>query len=140
MTTNFSGPLEDRLAIREVLETYADAVNQIDAELWGSLWAEDSQWDLPDYPDLGTVHGKTAIVDMWKTAMPNYPNLTFNVSIGLIQVDGDTASARAYISEVYDDPETGKDKRAQGEYTDQLVKIDGKWLLKHRSFRVRHQT
>ena len=140
MTKNFTGPLEDRMAIREVLETYADAVNQYDEETWASLWVEDSQWDLPDYPDLGTVTGKEAIVDMWRGAMPHYPNLSFSVSIGMIRVDGDTATARAYISEVYDDPETGKDKRARGEYNDKLVKRDGSWLLKQRTFRVRHQT
>ena len=36
----FSGPVEDRLAIRELLETYADAVTRQDAEAWGSTWAE----------------------------------------------------------------------------------------------------
>jgi uncharacterized protein (TIGR02246 family) len=140
MTSNFHGPVEDMLAIRHVLETYADAVNQYDADVWSSLWVEDSQWDLPDYPDLGTVHGKKAIVDLWLQAMPNYPNLSFTVSIGLIQVDGDEARARAYITEVYDDANSGKPKRACGEYNDQLVKRDGRWLLKHRTFRVRHQT
>ena len=37
----FTGPLEDRIAIRELLETYADAVCRVDAEAWGSTWAED---------------------------------------------------------------------------------------------------
>ena len=140
MTKNFTGPLEDRMAVREVLETYADAVNQFDGEVWASLWVEDSQWDLPDYPELGTVHGKKAIVDMWHSAMPNYPKLTFNITIGSICVEGDTATTRSYISEVYDDPKTGKDKRAQGEYNDRLIKQTGEWLLQHRTFTVRHQT
>lgn len=140
MTVNFSGPFEDRMAIREVLETYADAVNQYNGDVWASLWIEDSQWDLPDYPELGTVHGKKAIVDMWYSAMPNYPKLSFGISIGSILVDGDKATTRCYISEVYEEPETGKDKRAQGEYNDKLVKVDGQWKLAHRTFHVRHQT
>ena len=32
----FTGPAEDRLAIRELLETYADAVTRCDAEAWGA--------------------------------------------------------------------------------------------------------
>lgn len=140
MTKNFTGPLEDRMAIREVLETYADAVNKFDGETWASLWTEDSQWDLPDYPELGTFHGKQSIVEMWHNAMPNYPKLTFNITIGSICIEGDTATTRSYISEVYDDPETGKAKRAQGEYNDRLIKQDGEWYLQHRTFRVRHQT
>lgn len=38
----FTGPFEDRLALRELLETYADAVTQRDADTWGAIWAEDA--------------------------------------------------------------------------------------------------
>ena len=31
----FSGPIEDRLAIRELMDIYSDAVNQRDTALWG---------------------------------------------------------------------------------------------------------
>jgi ketosteroid isomerase-like protein len=140
MTANFSGPLEDRIAIREVLETYADAVNRVDEALWASLWVEDSSWDLSHYPELGIVHGKTAIVDLWRGAMPHYPKLGFMVTIGSIIVDGETAKATAYISEVYEDPETGKDKRARARYNDNLVKRGGEWFLQSRSFTIMHQT
>jgi hypothetical protein len=46
----FTGPNEDRLAIRELIDTYADATNLRDAELWGSLFDEDARWELPDFP------------------------------------------------------------------------------------------
>ncbi|GLS98829.1 hypothetical protein GCM10007897_02070 [Sphingobium jiangsuense] len=140
MTANYSGPIEDRLAIRELLETYADAVNRNDKELWASLWVEDSHWDLSHYPELGVVSGKQAVVDLWASAMPHYPKLSFIVSPGLIRVDGDTAEARAYFSEVYEEPGTGKDKRARACYNDRLVKRDGKWFFQTRVFQIIHQT
>lgn len=140
MTANFTGPLEDRIAIREVIETYADAVNRFDEALWASLWVEDSHWDLSHYPELGIVDGKQAIVDMWRSAMPAYPQLSFTVSIGMIRVDGERAEARAYISEVYAEPGTGKDKRARACYNDGLVKRDGRWFLQSRVFAIIHQT
>lgn len=140
MTVNFTGPLEDRMAIREVLETYADAVNQVNEEVWASLWVEDSHWDLSHYPQLGIVHGKDAIVKLWRDAMPAYPKLSFLIGIGSILVDGETAQARAYISEIYEDPETLKDKRARACYHDRLVKRDGQWFLQSRSFTIIHQT
>jgi len=140
MTANFTGPLEDRMAIREVLETYADAVNRVDEELWVSIWVEDSHWDLSHYPELGIVEGKDAIVALWRGAMPHYPKLSFMISVGMIQVDGDVAQARTYISEVYEEPETGKDKRARACYNDRLVKRDGAWFLQSRSFSIIHQT
>ncbi|CAN5435486.1 hypothetical protein BH10PSE12_BH10PSE12_32540 [soil metagenome] len=140
MTANFTGPLEDRIAIREVLETYADAVNRVDEALWASIWAEDSHWDLSHYPELGIVEGKDAIVALWRGAMPLYPKLSFLVSVGMVQVDGARAQARTYISEVYEDPDTLKDKRARACYNDVLVKRDGTWLLQSRSFTIIHQT
>ena len=35
----FTGPAEDRLAIRELIESYADAVIRTDAEAWGATWS-----------------------------------------------------------------------------------------------------
>ena len=58
----FTGPLEDRIAIRELMDTHAHGVMAKDAELWGSMWADDAFWALPEYPDLAGFHGKEAIV------------------------------------------------------------------------------
>jgi hypothetical protein len=140
MTANFTGPLEDRIAIREVLETYADAVNRVDEQLWASLWVEDSHWDLSHYPELGIVEGKEAIVKLWREAMPIYPKLSFFVGIGAILIDGDRADARVYVSEVYEEPGTLKDKRARACYNDKLVKRGGQWFLQSRNFTIIHQS
>jgi len=35
----FTGPFEDRLEIRELLETYSDAVCKVDADAWAATWA-----------------------------------------------------------------------------------------------------
>ncbi|TNE37665.1 MAG: nuclear transport factor 2 family protein [Sphingomonadales bacterium] len=140
MTVNYTGPIEDRLAIRELIETYADAVNRCDKELWASLWVEDSHWDLSHYPELGVVSGKQAIVDLWVGAMPHYPKLSFVVSLGMIRVDGDQAEARTYFSEVYEEPGTGKDKRARACYNDRLVKQGGQWFFQTRLFSIIHQS
>ncbi|RVT43274.1 nuclear transport factor 2 family protein [Sphingobium algorifonticola] len=140
MTANFTGPLEDRIAIREVLESYADAVNRVDEALWASLWVEDCHWDLSHYPELGIVSGKDAVVALWAGAMPHYPKLSFMVMPGMIRVDGDRAEVRAYISEIYEEPGTLKDKRARACYNDVFVKRDGQWLIQSRSFTIIHQT
>ena len=98
----FTGPFEDRLAIRELLEAYADAVTRRDAEDWGATWAEDAEWSLPDYPEIGTTKGRGAIVAMWKEAMKAYPGIMFEAWPGAIEIDGDTATIRSYTTEVYD--------------------------------------
>lgn len=133
----FTGPAEDRLAIRELLEAYADAVTRIDADDWAATWAEDAEWSLPDYPDLGTTRGRAAIKAMWIEAMKNYPGIMFEAWPGSIEVTGDTAVMRSYTSEVYD--QNGVTMRDRGQYEDTCVKIDGQWLFKSRSFRNIHR-
>jgi ketosteroid isomerase-like protein len=134
---SFEGPLEDRIAIRELLEAYADAVSRCDASDWGDLWAEDSVWSLPDYPQYPDTIGKTAIVDMWVTAMADYPGIMFQAWPGSIKVDGDRALVRSWTSEVYD--KDGKVHRDRGRYEDICVKVGGRWLFQTRSFQNIHR-
>ncbi|AZI35698.1 hypothetical protein NT2_07_00130 [Caenibius tardaugens NBRC 16725] len=133
----FTGPFEDRLAIRELLETYADAVTRNDASAWGATWAEDGEWSLPDYPEIGTTKGRDAIVAMWLEAMKAYPGIMFEAWPGSIEVEGDVARVRSYTSEVYD--QDGQTKRDRGVYDDVCVKRDGTWQFRSRSFRNIHR-
>lgn len=133
----YTGPAEDRLAIRELLETYADAVTRNDPDDWGATWAEDGEWSLPDYPELGTTCGRPAIVAMWIEAMKAYPGIMFEAWPGSIEVDGNRAVMRSYTAEVYD--QDGLTKRDRGVYEDTCVKVDDRWLFKSRSFRNLHR-
>ena len=64
----FAGPLEDRIKIRELVETYNDAVFRRDADAWGNTWAEDSEWHI-----FGQIiKGRSDIVSMWKMAMQSF--------------------------------------------------------------------
>jgi ketosteroid isomerase-like protein len=133
----FTGPAADRQAIRELLETYADAVTRRDAEAWGATWAEHAEWSLPDYPEIGTTKGRPAIVAMWIEAMKAYPGIMFEAWPGSIEVSGDSATMRSYTAEVYD--QDGTTLRDRGVYEDTCVKVDGCWLFASRSFRNIHR-
>jgi SnoaL-like domain len=138
----FTGPLEDRIAIRELMDTHAHGVMTRDATLWGSIWAEDAYWELPDYPDLGGFDGKAAIVAGWVESMKAYgldgctkPMIYF-MQPGSIEVTGDRATAVAYTIEIFDDPATGKRIHATGRYDDQLERRGGQWLFTRREYRT----
>ena len=133
----FTGPAEDRLAIRDLLDAYADAVSRFDAADWASLWTEDAVWSLPDYPQYPDTHGRAAIVAMWTTAMNDFPGIMFHAWPGSIRIEGDRAEVRSWTSEVYD--KDGKVHRDRGRYEDICVKIDGRWLFKSRAFRNIHR-
>jgi ketosteroid isomerase-like protein len=133
----FIGPTEDRLAIRELLDTYSDAVCCVDAVAWGSTWAEDGVWELPDHPAIGAVQGRAQIVATWKEAMKLYPGIIFVTTPGSIVVDGERATVRCYTSEVYNDA-SGATRRDRGRYDDVVVKRNGRWLFLRRRFTKLH--
>ncbi|UAB79305.1 nuclear transport factor 2 family protein [Erythrobacter sp. SCSIO 43205] len=133
----FTGPAEDRLAIRELIDAYADAVTMRDAEAWGSTWAEDSRWEMPDYPEFPPQNGRENIVALWQGAMEQYPGIMFEAWPGSIEIDGERATVRSYTAEVYD--QDGNTVRDRGQYEDECVKIDGRWYFAKRSFRNIHK-
>jgi ketosteroid isomerase-like protein len=133
----FIGPADDRLAIRELLETYADAVTRCDASDWGACWADDGEWEMPDYPEFPPQKGKANIVGLWVEAMKGYPGIMFEAWPGAIVIEGNTAKVRSYTSEVYD--QDNVTKRDRGVYDDVCVKVDGRWLFQKRVFRNIHR-
>ncbi|GGD33371.1 nuclear transport factor 2 family protein [Croceicoccus pelagius] len=141
----FTGPLEDRIAIREVMETYAYGVMTKDAEVWAATWADDAYWALPEYPDLGGFEGKKAIVDAWVGSMEVYGlddmtrPMVYLANPGRIEVDGDKAIATTFTIEIYQHPETGETVHTNGHYEDELAKIDGKWVFTRREYRIFHE-
>lgn len=141
----FTGPLEDRIAIRELMNTHAHGVMTKDPEIWGSIWADDAFWELADYPDLGAFQGKDVIVSGWIESMKSYglngmtKPMVYFMEPGSIEVDGDKAKAVAYTHEVYEQPGTGILIRGHGRYDDELEKRDGKWVFTRRVYAIVHE-
>ena len=127
-----SGPLEDRIAIRELVESYNDAVMRFDAADWGSNWAADGVWSLPG---RGEVVGREAIVAQWLGAMGDLEVEGFFASAGIVTVTGDTAHATWYQQEFL--VRAGNRISIVGEYADDYVRRDGRWLFAKRVYAVR---
>lgn len=131
----FDGPIEDRLAIRERIESYGDAVFQRDEKAWAANWAEDSVWKL-----MGTeVKGKANIVAMWRQAMAGFSFVSFFGNPGAIAISGDGAEVRVYTLEFLVEA-GGKTRRVVGQYDDKLVRQNGRWLFQSRTYRILSDT
>jgi len=129
----FSGPAEDRLAIRERIEAYSDAVFRHDAEDWIDCWAEDGVWRLP-----GTeVSGKANIKAAWIGAMGGFAMAGFFANPGAIEIDGDRAKVRVYTQEILA-LKAGGIRKIVGAYDDELVKQDDAWRFTSRRYHVLH--
>lgn len=132
---SFSGPAEDRLAIRELIDEYADAVTRNDLAAWTSTWFRDGEWSLPDgNGGVITVRGRDAIAAFWTEAMKQFPGVVFRAWPGEIIVEGTRAAVRSYTCEAYGvETET---TTVRGVYDDECVKENGRWLFRRRAFSI----
>ena len=128
---SFTGPLEDRLAIRELIDSYNDAVARRDAEAWQATWTEGAQWEL-----MGNlVEGRDAIVAVWQQTMQQLEIVVFQTAPGSLEVDGDEATGRVYASEVLK-PKGAALRHVHGQYDDTYLRTDSGWRFATRRYRV----
>lgn len=127
-----SGPVEDRLAIRELVESYNDAVMRFDGDAWAANWRDDATWCLPG---AGDITGKANFFPVWEGAMAGFSFVGFYASAGPIVVDGDTAHGTWYQQEELHDKEGGK-RFVVGRYEDDYVKVDGRWYFQKRVYDI----
>jgi ketosteroid isomerase-like protein len=127
---------EDRAAIQHLAQQYADAVMRVDADDWTNTWTEDGAWYLPgmDQP----IQGRDVLKPMWTQTMAGYPVVFHWVQPGLIEIDGDTATARFYVQENIKDGD-GNTFRVVGVYDDEVVRTDEGWKFKVRNFHAMYR-
>ena len=127
-----SGPMEDRLAIRELVESYNDAVMRFDGEAWAANWREDATWSLPG---MDAITGKDKFFPIWQQAMSAFSFVGFFASPGPIVVDGDRAHGTWYQQEFLHQKD-GVRHTITGCYTDDYVKVDGRWYFQRRDYLI----
>lgn len=133
----FIGPIEDRLEIRELIATYANAVTRNDPVAYAECWAEDGIWSIPALPGMERIEGRDAIMAIWVEAMKLFPFQVMLAVPGETIVTGDTARGITYNQEL-NGTISGVTQRWTCEYNDEYVKRDGRWQIKSRTLRVLH--
>ena len=126
------GLVEDRLAIRELVDSYNDAVMRFDRDAWASNWTDDATWSLPG---MGEITGKDKFVPMWQQMMAGFSFVGFFASAGPIIVTGTTAHATWYQQEFLHQKD-GVKRRITGRYEDDYIKRDGRWFFQKRVYSV----
>ena len=129
----FTGPIEDRIAIRELYDAYADGANRMDRAAWLAPWAEDAVWKTHYFEQNGIA----AIGEKYDELMAPVSTTSFLTQICSIEVAGDTAAARAIAQERL--KMEGGTYRLTGRYEDRLARENGQWRFKHREYHVMYE-
>ncbi|TAL04758.1 MAG: nuclear transport factor 2 family protein, partial [Rhodospirillaceae bacterium] len=94
---NFTGPVEDRIAIRELCDQYCSGVMSKDAAMWSETWAEDAEWI---HTGISTK-GKAAIVAESSKIMDSYSAGAFFSNLGSTHITGHRATGRCHQFELF---------------------------------------
>ncbi len=128
----FSGDMADRLAIRERIEAYNDAVFRRDADDWAECWAEDAVWEVAGQK----AEGRANIRALWLQLMAGFETVGMYVNHGAVAVEGDVAQSRCYMLEMMKQVD-GTERFVSGRYDDQLRRDpDGQWRFTGRAYTV----
>ncbi|MFC8435462.1 nuclear transport factor 2 family protein [Streptomyces sp. NPDC057253] len=127
--------MTDRDDVLDLVARSADAVNRLDAEQFESLWTPEAAWVI-DPPLDFTLEGSRAEIAkgfeagmraMWASFLQLIHSTT-------VDVDGDTATARTYLTEQGIRPD-GTGQLLHGVYEDTVVRTDEGWRFARRHFR-----
>lgn len=125
----FTGPIEDRMLIRERMSAYADSMFSKDLEGWLSHFAEDIVWRFGD----SERHGREEMRASWPNLWEPLKAMGLFVEVASIEVEGDRARAKCYSRQIFFHKD-GKVVKLVGLYSDELVKRDGEWLFASREY------
>ncbi|HLN06202.1 MAG TPA: nuclear transport factor 2 family protein [Acidimicrobiales bacterium] len=125
------GELANELAIRDLAARFSDAVNRKHGGDLAGLFTSDGRWDVPGIPE--TI-GPDAIRERFEGLVGQFPFLVQLLQSGVVEIEGDTARARWYLTEHARDAE-GQGALFIGTYHDDLVLTGSGWRFAERRFR-----
>jgi SnoaL-like domain len=139
LTRNFAGNVEDQLAIRELIDTYGDAVTRRDVDLWAGCWAANGRWK----PGNEVFVGRDSIVEHWTYLMQSgHGEKGSNTRLylsqpGAIVLSGSEGRGWTYTTELLVDDQN-MTFHMNGLYSDLFIREDGRWVYLERVYRKLH--
>lgn len=126
----FSGSIEDKLAIQELYQLYADTSTRNLHDEWLSCWTDDGEW----HSHIFDCSGKVEIGAKCREIQGMFTDLAFMSQTGPVTVTGDTATAHSTAREI-GRLKDGTVFKLVGAYEDHLRKVGGQWYFARRDYR-----
>jgi len=121
----------ERLAIRELLETFMVGCMRADSGIWGSTWAEEASWKI-DRLDAPAV-GRGNVIAVFEEIIVNIRFVSMNSFPTELAIEGNSASGKAYSQEIIF-PKAGGQRILVGCSHDEYIKQNGRWYFLSRHF------
>ena len=118
--------MADRLAIIEIMHTYARGVDRADAEILKSACWDDAELDYGGYK--GPAH---AFCDALPDGLRKFVNTQHQISNTLIRIEGGIANVESYLTAHHRRPDD-TEMTYIGRYLDRMEKRHGVWKIKFR--------
>lgn len=122
--------IADQLAIRDLLADFGDAVNRMVATDAGALFTSDGEWVVSGW---GEHRGRDEIVAFLAGLLDRWDVFLHLVHSGRVDLDGDRATGRWYISE-FGRLKDGTEVKFAGVYRDDYVRGDSGWRFARRRY------
>lgn len=123
--------LADRLAITDVVNRYAEAIDRRDWDLLRTCFAPDGRIRGPRHELVGP---DAIVADMQATTGATATTQHFIGNVR-VEVDGDRAQARSYLIATSSHPGTRALRRMHATYEDELIRTDEGWRIALRTVR-----
>jgi hypothetical protein len=130
--------LESRLAVGDLIYTYARHIRADEPERVAGLFLPDGTFEVRDgEPDsdehtVRSRHANQAEIDASMTANKGKPHPVPLIRNLVVEVDGDSATANSVMdARIY-----GTSHGIMGEYRDTCRRVDGRWYFASRVFTI----
>lgn len=122
---------EDCQDIRDVLIRYATGIDRRDWPLFRTVFTDDCELD---YGEIGHWRGVDAVVEFMVAAHEMAGHTLHRITNQAVSVDGDAATAQAYVDALIMSQDNTSGVNAAGFYDDELVRTDTGWRIRRRRF------
>ncbi|MFD0482684.1 nuclear transport factor 2 family protein [Kineococcus sp. GCM10028916] len=129
--------LLDQLAVRDTIARFADCATHADFDAFATLWAPDATWVIggtEDQPFERRAEGAEDITALFRSLREERDYFIQFVTPGVVEVDGDVATARSLCHEAARGPGE-RYYRTNGVWTDTFRRAGERWVFTNRTYR-----
>ena len=124
--------VSDRLAVKDLINRYSDAVSRRDFGYVATLFADDAEWRCG--PPFNLHFEGTAIASSLLAAVAAYDMIVQTSAASVIELDGDRAKARTMLFEMGRETADGPGFVQYGVYDDVIERFGNEWKFVSRHF------